>query len=271
MIRSSRRSGKRERWERPGAPARHLTRSSCAAGAKRHNGRTEDREPAMNHAEAVRSALAVLGESPSRAGTTAAESLTSPRLWEWRNLLHAARLSLALSPDDATGREIDDLLATTARLGHLLDQNADALSEIEAYRRARTLSAGSDVAGIVQERLDPDPAGLGTWLTDALAFFLNWRSNTVWVEVGERARRGVPREHLADLQDEVWGWARTRVRDNAPADFPQHIARSVEQITALIEDPEVPTALQVALIAQVYEAIVRGRIERILGRLGRPD
>ncbi|MBI3096869.1 MAG: hypothetical protein HYY93_01285 [Planctomycetes bacterium] len=82
--------------------------------------------------------VVTLRENPLGPQGTTAEEVEVSRLWEWRNRLHAARTRLTAGADVAIAGEVDELIGTAARLGRLLEENANAVSDIAAYRRAGT-------------------------------------------------------------------------------------------------------------------------------------
>lgn len=196
--------------------------------------------------------------------------LTAPALWKWRNdafaLAHFARAAL---PDDLAD-EIDQLIQTAASLARLLTEHADSIAEIKEYRSARKLGAGSDLVGFGEEYLSGEDLSLRDMLINGLSFYLNWKSNTAFIDAGEKAHSAMARSFLPEIQDELWSFMRIASGiEDADMTWEQtrSIASRIERAMGIIAQPMMPVNVQVALLAFLYHSLLRLRLGRLLIRL----
>jgi len=217
--------------------------------------------------EAARVALERIRQSLVRPVGLPLEDLTASVVWHWRNDLYSLAYFARPTLGNPVTEQVETLIATSGSLWGLLNEHAEALAEIADYRSARTLGAGSDLVGAGEEFLTGEDNSVRDVLANALAVFLNWKSNTAFVAAGEKAHRARARSYLPEIQDEIWEFL--RVSSSAPADeMTMERARSVgdkaDEVVALISDADMPTHVQVLLLAFLYQWILRLRMGRLL-------
>lgn len=217
--------------------------------------------------EAARAALERIRESLVRPVGFPLEELTAPVVWRWRNDLYALRYFAQATLGDEITAQIEALVATGGNLWRLLNDHADALDEIGDYKSARALGAGSDLVGVAEEFITGEDNSLRDVLANALAVFLNWKSNTAFVAAGERSHRARARGYLPEIQDEIWEFLRvssSAAPDEMTMERAMDVGRKAEEIVALISKADMPTEVQVLLLAFLYRWILRLRMGRLL-------
>ncbi|MAF11881.1 hypothetical protein CMK11_15655 [Candidatus Poribacteria bacterium] len=221
----------------------------------------------MDRDEAARVALERIRQSLVRPAGLPLEELTAAVVWRWRNDLYSLAYFSRATLGGPVTAQVETLVTTSGSLWRLLNEHADALAEIADYRSARALGAGSDLVGVGEEFLTGEDNSLRDVLANALAVFLNWKSNTAFVAAGEKAHRARARSYLPEIQDEIWEFL--RVSSDAPADEmtmerAQNVGGKAEEIVGLISAADMPTDIQVLLLAFLYQWILRLRMGRLL-------
>jgi hypothetical protein len=217
--------------------------------------------------EAARAALERIRESLARPVALPLEELTADVVWRWRNDLYTLAYFARATLGGGIATQIDTLVATSGSLWRLLNEHEEGLSGISDYKSARTLSVSSDLVGVGEEWLTGEDNSIRDVLANGLAVFLNWRSNTAFVTAGEKAHRARARSYLPDIQDEIWEFL--RAGSSAPAEemtveSAQNVGSKANEIVSLISDSEMPTDVQVLLLAFLYQWILRLRMGRLL-------
>jgi hypothetical protein len=217
--------------------------------------------------EAARAALERIRQSLARPVALPLEELTADVVWRWRNDLYALAYFAQASLGADVGAQIDSLVSTSGSLWRLLNEHEDGLDAISHYKSARRLGASSDLVSVGEEWLSGEDNSIRDVLANGLAVFLNWRSNTAFVSAGEKAHRARARSYLPDIQDEIWEFL--RVSSSAPAkdmtfERAQNVGDKAQEVVSLIADAEMPTDVQVLLLAFLYQWILRLRMGRLL-------
>lgn len=221
----------------------------------------------MEPAEAARSALDFIRDKLLLALAMPLTELTPAIIWRWRHNAHALRIFAAPTLSSAVSEQTENLLATSAGLWRLLADNADALEEIKDYEWARKLSAASDLASISEEIASGEDQTVRDVALDALTFFLNWKSNTVWVDAGKKSHRAMARGYLLEIQEELWEFLQ-QSSDTSPSDMTLERAVQVgsraDELISQLANEDTPTTVQAALLAFLYQWILRLRMGRLL-------
>jgi len=222
---------------------------------------------AMDSTEAAQKALEFIRDRLLLVVAIPLSELTPPLLWRWRHEAHILHHFVAVALGEELARHTEGLLATSAGLWRLLNDHADALSEIHDYERARGLSAVSDLAGITEEILSGEDETIRDVLLDAAMFYLNWKSNTYWVDAGKKSHRAMARGYLLEIQEELWEFLR-QSSGAQPSTMTMEeairIGESADKLVRRLAEENTPTPVQVALLAFLYQWILRLRMGRLL-------
>ena len=189
-------------------------------------------------------------------------------LWRWRNealaLSHFARASLPAE----TASEIDELVQTGANLWRLLNEQADALAEVDEYRSARKLGAGSDLVAFGEEYLSGEDLSLRDMLINGLSFYLNWKSNSAFISAGRKAHAAMARSFLPEIQEELWSFLRIASGiEDLTWEQTRGIASRIDRAMGIVAQPMMPVNVQVSLLAFLYHSLLRLRLGRLLIQL----
>jgi hypothetical protein len=221
----------------------------------------------MEPSDAARNALDFIRDKLLLALATPLTDLTAMLVWRWRHDVHVLHHFVTVALGDAASEQTQSLLTTSAGLWRLLSDNDDALEEIRDYEKARGLSAASDLAGISEEIASGEDETIRDVLLDAAMFYLNWKSNSFWVDAGKKSRRAMARGYLLEIQEELWEFLQQSSRTN-PSELTIErairIGASADELVNRLAKDETPTTVQVALLAFLYQWILRLRMGRLL-------
>lgn len=222
----------------------------------------------MESSEAARKVLDFIREKLLFPLATPWFLLTPTVLWRWRHELHVLHHFASASLGETVSSHTGNLLRTSAGLWRLLSDNESTLSEIRDYEWARGLSAASDLAGISEELLSGEDRTLRDVLFDAMMFFLNWKSNTYWVDAGKKSHRVMARSYLLEIQEELWELLRESTN---PTELTLERARGLgallNELLNRLGKEEIPPLVQVALLTFLYQWILRLQMGRLLVRM----
>ncbi|MBM3215466.1 hypothetical protein FJZ36_11185 [Candidatus Poribacteria bacterium] len=221
----------------------------------------------MERTEAVAAALTQIREHLLIPLAMHVREVTPDVAWRWRQQMHVLDYFVRRTLGSPASDETAAMLATSGGLLRLLTENIDALEEIKDYEWARGLSAASDAASIAEEVLSGEDQTLRDALLDALMFGLNWKSNTFWVDAGKKAHRATARSYTVEIEDELWEFlsvASGVADDDMTLERARRIGVTAERVIATLRQSGMPTNAQVALLAHLYQWVLRLRMGRLL-------
>ncbi len=167
---------------------------------------------------------------------------------------------------------LERLLATSADFWRLIAENELLLKNLKEYRRVRTFSAEAE--GLTQiEELISGEESLRDLLINSVAFMLNWKANTIWVDSAKRARTAMTKNYMLDIQDRIWEFIKesiTTETEDADGDTfarAEQVRERADRLLALLRASDLPTEAQVALLMQIYTLLLRLQLGQLILRL----
>ena len=198
-----------------------------------------------------------------------AEFQTTNGLHEFRSRLHSihyycvrAELPTALSA------HVEGLLSTSASFWHLIADNELALTNLKDFTRVRTLSAEAEGITNLEELLSGEDT-LRDVIINSIAFMLNWKANTLWVDSAKRAQTAMTQNYMLEIQDRIWQFIKESTPRTEPIDVGQseQIRERAEKFIKFIQASELTPEAQVTLLMQIYTMLLRLQLGQLIIQL----
>ena len=198
-----------------------------------------------------------------------AEFQTTGGLHEFRSRLHSihyycirAELPAALST------HVEILLSTSASFWHLIADNELVLKNLKDYTRVRTFSAEAEGITNLEELLSGEDS-LRDVIINSIAFMLNWKANTLWVDSAKRAQNAMTKNYMLEIQDRIWQFIKESTPRTEPIDVAQseQIRQRAEKFMKVIQASELTPEAQVTLLMQIYTMLLRLQLGQLILQL----
>ncbi len=197
------------------------------------------------------------------------EIQTADNLHQFRSRLHSvhyccirAQLPLALRT------QVETLLATSAELWNLITENELMLKNLKDYTRVRTFSAEAEGVTNLEELLSGEDS-LRDVIINGIAFMLNWKANSIWVDSAKRARTVMTKNYMLEIQDRIWQFIKESTAQTDAMDIAQaeQVRDRADKFLAMIHASELPTEAHVGLLMQIYVLLLRLQLGRLIIQL----
>lgn len=201
--------------------------------------------------------------------TKPAERQTTENIWALRSHLHALHHYFMRSslPTDLPVH-VESMLATSSGFWKLLSDNEVTLMNLKDYSNVRTLSAEAE--GLVNlEELISGEETLRDVIINGIAFMLNWKSNTLWIDSANRARRAMTKNYMLEIQDRIWQFVKEGADSTEEIDLARsnQIRQRAEDFSRMIQESTLTVEVQVVLLMQIYSLLIRLQLGKLIVRL----
>ena len=198
-----------------------------------------------------------------------AENQTTENLWALRSQLHALHHYFIGSeqPTDLH-THVESMLTTSAGFWNLLADNRVTLMNLRDYSKVRTLSAEAE--GLVNlEELISGEDTLRDVIINSIAFMLNWKSNTLWIDSAKRARQAMTQNYMLEIQDQIWQCVKEGAPNTEEIDLERthQIRQRADDFIRLIQESTITVEVQVVLLMQIYSLLLRLQLGKLIVRL----
>ena len=194
---------------------------------------------------------------------------TTEGLRDFRSQLHSLHYSCirAQIPSTVCDR-VEVLLSTSADFWHLIAENELMLKNLKAYTRVRTFSAEAEGITNLEELLSGEDS-LRDVLINSVAFMLNWKANTIWVDSAKRARTAMAKNYTLEIQDRIWQFIKESTPETVADDFDKaaQVRERADRLLAVIHASDLPTEGQVTLLIQIYLLLLRLQLGQLILQL----
>ena len=163
---------------------------------------------------------------------------------------------------------VESMLATSSGFWNLLADNEVTLMNLKDFTRVRTLSAEAE--GLVNlEELISGEETLRDLIINGIAFMLNWKSNTLWIDSAKRARRAMTQNYMLEIQDRIWQFVKegADTTEEIGLERTQQIRQRADDFTRLIQESTLTVEAQVVLLMQIYSLLLRLQLGKLIVRL----
>lgn len=223
----------------------------------------------MNAQRAANDIIDFIRQHILRHATKPAERQTTENIWALRSHLHALHHYFMRSslPTDLPAH-VESMLATSSGFWKLLSDNEVTLMNLKDYSNVRTLSAEAE--GLVNlEELISGEETLRDVIINGIAFMLNWKSNTLWIDSAKRARRAMTQNYMLEIQDRIWQFVKEGADSTGEIDLARanQIRQRAEDFSRMIQESTLTVEVQVVLLMQIYSLLIRLQLGKLIVRL----
>lgn len=204
---------------------------------------------------------------PQVASFTKFQSATG--LQQFRNRLHSIHnFCLRAEMPDEISNQVEVLLSTSASFWHLITENEFILTNLKDFTRVRTFSAEAEGITNLEELLSGEDT-LRDVIVNSIAFMLNWKANTIWVDSAKKARTAMTKNYMLEIQDRIWQFIKESKKQLEPIDIAQseQIRERTEKFMQIIQVGELTTEAQVTLLMQIYNMLLRFQLGQLIIQL----
>lgn len=197
------------------------------------------------------------------------EFQTANGLHLFRSRLHSIHnfcLRAEMPPD--VNNQVEVLLTTSASFWHLISDNELLLTNLKDFTRVRTFSAEAEGLTNLEELISGEDS-LRDVIINSIAFMLNWKANTIWVNSAKKARTAMTKNYTLEIQDRIWQFIKESQQQKEPIDVEksEEIRVRTEKFIQLIQVGELPIEAQVTLLMQIYTMLLRFQLGQLIIQL----
>ena len=197
------------------------------------------------------------------------EIQTTESLQLFRSHLHSLHYYCVRSQiPDAVCNRVEVLLSTSADFWRLIADNELVLKNLKDYRRVRTFSAEAEGITNLEELLSGED-NLRDVVINSVAFMLNWKANTIWVDSAKRARTAMAKNYMLEIQDRIWQFIKESTPETEEDDLEkaEQVRERTDRLLAVIYASDLPTEAQVTLLMQIYTLLLRLQLGQLIIQL----
>ena len=197
------------------------------------------------------------------------EIQTTESLQFFRSRLHSLHYYCvrAQIPDTVCNR-LEVLLSTSADFWRLIADNALVLTNLKDFTRVRTFSAEAEGITNLEELLSGEDT-LRDVVINSIAFMLNWKANTIWVDSAKKARTAMTKNYMLEIQDRIWQFIKESTAETEEDDLEkaEQVRERADKLLAVIYASDLPTEAQVTLLMQIYTLLLRLQLGQLILQL----
>ena len=194
---------------------------------------------------------------------------TAENLHQFRSRLHSIHYCcIRTQLPVALRTQIETLLSTSADLWNLITENELTLKNLKDYTRVRTFSAEAEGITNLEELLSGEDS-LRDVIINGIAFMLNWKANSIWVDSAKRARTVMTKNYMLEIQDRIWQFIKESPTQTDATDIAQaeQVRERADRFLAIIHASELPTEAHVGLLVQIYVLLLRLQLGQLIIQL----
>ena len=197
------------------------------------------------------------------------EIQTAEGLQRLRSQLHSLHYYCvrAQIPDSVCNR-VEVLLSTSADFWRLIADNALVLTNLKDFKRVRTFSAEAEGITNLEELISGEDT-LRDVIINSIAFMLNWKANTIWVDSAKKARTAMAKNYMLEIQDRLWQFIKESTPETESEDWEkvEEVRDRADKLLAVIYASDLPTEAQVTLLMQIYTLLLRLQLGQLILQL----
>ncbi len=197
------------------------------------------------------------------------ENQTTTGLEQFRSRLHSIHnFCIRCQLSDEIGKQVEVLLSTSGSFWHLISENEMLLTNLKDFTKVRTFSAEAEGITNLEELLSGEDT-LRDVIINSIAFMLNWKANSIWVDSAKKARTAMTKNYMLEIQDRIWQFIKESSTQSEPIDVGQseEIRERVDKFTQLLQVSDLTTEAQVTLLMQIYIMLLRFQLGQLIIKL----
>ena len=194
---------------------------------------------------------------------------TLDQVWHFRSQLHGLDLLIVQTDLSANlAHLVESMLCTSEALWKLIAGNEETVTNLKEYSRVRSLAAEAEGLTNLEELMSGEDT-IRDVIINSIAFMLNWKSNTIWVDSAERSRQSLAHSYFLEIQNRIWEFIKMGAQKTTEIDLDRtnQIREKTENCIHLIRESEVTVEAQIAMLLQIYTLILRLQLGTLIIRL----
>ena len=199
----------------------------------------------------------------------ASELQTTENLQLFRSQLHSLHYYCVRAQiPDTICNHLEVLLSTSADFWRLIAENEVLLTNMKDFTRVRTFSAEAEGITNLEELLSGEDT-LRDVIINSIAFMLNWKANTIWVDSAKKARTAMAKNYMLEIQDRIWQFIKESTTEAEEDDLEkaEQVRERADRLLAVIHASDLPTEAQVTLLMQIYTLLLRLQLGQLILQL----
>lgn len=197
------------------------------------------------------------------------EIQTTESLQLFRSQLHSLHYYCVRAQiPDPVCNQVEVLLSTSADFWRLIAENEVLLTNMKDFTRVRTFSAEAEGITNLEELLSGEDT-LRDVVINSIAFMLNWKANTIWVDSAKKARTAMAKNYMLEIQDRLWQFIKESTPETEEEDWEkvEEVRDRADKLLAVIYATDLPTEAQVTLLMQIYTLLLRLQLGQLILQL----
>ena len=194
---------------------------------------------------------------------------TTESLQRFRSQLHSLHYYCVRTQiSDTVCNRLEVLLSTSADFWRLIAENEVLLTNMKDFTRVRTFSAEAEGITNLEELLSGEDT-LRDVVINSVAFMLNWKANTIWVNSAKKARTAMAKNYMLEIQDCIWQFIKESTAETEEDDLEkaEQVRERADRLLAVIHASDLPTEAQVTLLMQIYTLLLRLQLGQLILQL----
>jgi len=194
---------------------------------------------------------------------------TLDQVWRFRSQIHGLDLLVIQTSLPANlARMVESMLSTSEALWNLIAENEETVTNLKEYSRVRSLAAEAEGLTNLEELISGEDT-IRDVIINSIAFMLNWKSNTIWVDSAKRSRQTLANSYFLEIQNRIWEFLKIGAQQTSEIDLGRtnQIRKKTENCIHLIRESEVTVEAQIAMLLQIYTLILRLQLGTLILRL----
>ena len=220
----------------------------------------------MNAERAANDAIDYIRQNILPSVARQVELQTAEDIWESRSQLHALQhYCMQTQLPDELSIHVEVMLSTSKGLWNLITENEDTLVNLKDYTNVRKLSAKAEGLTNLEELISGEDT-LRDVIINSIAFMLNWKSNTIWIDSAQKTRRAMTRNYMLELQDRIWQFIKESFHNTDEVDLMRanQVRQRVDGLIGLIRAGNPTIEAQVMLLMQIYGMLLRLQLGKLI-------
>ena len=194
---------------------------------------------------------------------------TLDQVWRFRSQIHGLDLLIIQTNLPASlAHMVESMLSTSEALWNLISENEETVTNLKEYSRVRSLAAEAEGLTNLEELISGEDT-IRDVIINSIAFMLNWKSNTIWVDSAKRSRQTLANSYFLEIQNRILEFLKIGAQQTSEVDLNRinQIREKTENCIHLIRESEVTIEAQIAMLLQIYTLILRLQLGTLILRL----
>jgi len=161
-------------------------------------------------------------------------------------------------------QKIEDILESSQVFWDILENNANAISDLKDTYKVRKLDLESTLVSQFEELISGEDT-LRDVIINAIATTLGWKSDTIWVDMAKKEHINLSKSYIMSLKDELWKFIAESSQNGNEMTIKKasEIGEKMELLMNFISGENVPALMRIMFISQIYSLLLRFRIIKL--------